>query len=140
MNHRTTDQRGFTLLEIMAVVVVTGILATVTVVGTTRLVRSTRLAGATNTVETDVRYARSLATSQRRNVEIHFVSGGYSIYVPAASDTVLRRVNPSGVTCSASGTATFFAWGLNSPTTISLATSERTNTLAVAANGTVSRY
>lgn len=130
---------GFTLVEMSLVIAVFGILATIAVLGTSRMIRSNRLVGATNTLVADLRYARGLAASHRRDYRIVFQSGGYSLVRVASADTVLRRICPSGITCSATANPTFFAWGLTAPSTITLSSESRSHILQLAANGNVTR-
>lgn len=135
--HRN-QEKGFTLIEMSLVTVVLGIVVTITVMGTLRLVRSSRLVGATNTMVADLRHARTLATTEGRSFQILFQSGSYSIIRLAPSATVLKRFYPPGVSCTASDTATFYAWGLTAPITITLTTAEGSQVLQLASNGRVS--
>lgn len=135
---RFDQSRGFTLVEMSAVIVVIGIVAAITVMGTSNLVRSNRLVGATNTLVADLRYARTLAATERRDIDVRFTSGGYSLVRVSSSDTLLRRSCPPGVTCSASNPATFYAWGLTAPSTITMTVSGHSNVLNLAENGNVS--
>lgn len=135
MNKR--PEQGFTLVELSVVVALIGIISTIAVLGTANLVRSSRLAGASSTLVADLRYARSLATTQRTNYNIGFSSGRYSVFRASTADTVLRRTLPPGVACSSSGTATFYAWGLTDPLTITLTGGGQTKTLQLLVNGNV---
>jgi hypothetical protein len=87
----------------------------------------------------DVRYARMLATTQGRNFEIRFQPAGYSVVRVTPPATILSRMCPSGVTCSASDTATFYAWGLTAPITITLAATEGSRVIQLGANGSITR-
>jgi hypothetical protein len=87
----------------------------------------------------DVRYARMLATSQGRNFEIRFQPTGYSVVRVTPPATILSRTCPSGVTCSATDTATFYAWGLTAPVTITLAATEGSRVIQLGANGSITR-
>jgi prepilin-type N-terminal cleavage/methylation domain-containing protein len=130
-------ERGFTLTEMAVLLAVLGIVATISVVGTARLIRSNRLAGAGHTLVADLRYARALATTQGRTINVLFDSGGYSI---VAADTVLSRACPPGVTCTATDTVTFFAWGLAVPATITFANLDGSTVYSTSANGSVTHY
>jgi type II secretory pathway pseudopilin PulG len=132
------QENGFTLVELAVLIGVIGIVLTMSVAGTKQLINSNRLVGATNILVADVRYARTLAKTEGRNIQILFGPNAYAIVRVTPPDTVLRRVSPAGVTFSATDTATFFAWGLTSPVTITLTNPHGSKTLQVGANGSVS--
>lgn len=120
-------------------VVVLGTVVGITVMGTTNMVRSSRLAGTTNTMIADIHYARTLATKEARNFEIRFLTTGYQVARVNPSAVVLQRAYPTGVTASATDTATFFAWGLTAPITITVSSAGTNHVLQLAANGNVTR-
>lgn len=132
-------QKGFTLVEMCIVLGILGLLFATAVLGTSRLLRSHRLVGATNTLVSDLRYARVLATTQRRNFQIVFESGGYSVVRAAPPDTILRRQYPSGVSCTSSDAATFYAWGLAAPVTVTLANTSGSSVVQLSSNGNITR-
>jgi Tfp pilus assembly protein FimT len=136
---RRDHKAGFTLIEMCMLIAVLGTVLTIAVVGTSRMIRSSRLSGAANVMVADVRYARMLATSQGRNFEIRFRPAGYSVVRVTPLATILSRTCPSGVTCSASDTATFYAWGLTAPVTITLAATEGSKVIQLGANGSITR-
>lgn len=132
-------QAGFTLVEAMVVTVVLGIVTSVVIVGTTKMVRSSKLVGAVNTLVADLRHTRTLATTEGRSFLILFSSSGYSVCRSTPSQVVLQRTCPSGVTCAATDTATFFAWGLTAPVTVTLTASGSSKVVQLAANGNITR-
>ncbi len=136
---RRDREVGFTLIEICVLIAVLGTIFGIAVVGTSRMVRSSRLVGTANLMVADVRYARMLATSQGRNFEIRFRPAGYSVVRVTPPATILTRTCQSGVTCSATDTATFYAWGLTAPVTITLAASGGSRVIQLGANGSITR-
>ena len=135
-----THESGLTLVEMVVVITVLGMAIAIGVVGTRHMVRSTQLANATTILAGDLRHARALASSQRREFRVVFKTGGYSLVRVATADTVLRRRYPTGVTgTSAPNPATFFAWGMTSPATITITNTERSKVVQLAANGNVTR-
>jgi prepilin-type N-terminal cleavage/methylation domain-containing protein len=131
-------ERGFTLLELMMVVALMGAILAMTIPGITSLVRSSRVTGAANTLAADFHYGRMLANQRKQTFVVLFAGGGYRMFRPSTSDTILKRNLPSGMTCSATDTATFYAWGLTDPVTVTLTESGHTSVLRLAANGSVS--
>ncbi len=130
--------KGFTLTELLIVVSVMGLLIAFGVPSMSGYIRSTRLTGATNMMIADIHYARSLATAKRRTYQVAFDSLGYSIAQASPWDVIRSRELPRGVNCAATDTVTLFAWGLTTPTTITVNGHDGTKTLQVSANGSVS--
>lgn len=130
-------ERGFTLIEMAAVIAVMGILFAMTATAMTGLMRSNRLAGARNTLMLDMRWARSRASAQRRTYELRHDVAGYSVVALAPTTTVLRRMMPTGVALTGVDTTTFFPWGLSEPAVITLNQGERTATVRLTAAGRV---
>ncbi len=111
MHH--SDRHGFTLLELIIIVGILGVIMLVAVPPMSRFIISNRLAGSTNTVAGDLRYARSLASAQRRSYEFRSTATGYSIVSVTPASTVLTRSLEPGVRFSAaSDTARFYSFGL----------------------------
>ena len=129
--------RGFTLVEIMIVIVVMGMLIAIAAPAVSGFLRSSRMAGASNTLIADLHYARTLATEQRTNYEIRFNASNYSIVRVSPLTTVTTRTLPQGVTCASSGTAAFFAWGLTTPVTVTITGTGTPKTIKLMANGLV---
>lgn len=138
MRTSSREAKGFTLLELLVALGIFGILLAISVPGISGYVRSARLQGSTRTLAADLRYARSLATSQRRTFAVTFGPGGYSVVRLTPPEIVLTRRLPDGVSCAAPDTASFFAWGLTEAATITLSNQARSNTLHLLATGSVS--
>ena len=98
MSQRRSEASGFTLVELMIIVVIMGIVLGMTAPGVSRFLRSSRMAGAQNTLMNDLRYARSLATTGRSTYELRLAPTSYQIVRLSPVDTVLSRRLPSGVT------------------------------------------
>lgn len=128
---------GYTLIELSITLVVLGLIVGSAVVGTSGLVRSTRLIGATNTLVTDLHYARGLSTTRQETITISFGSGSYTVDRVSPPATLVTRICPRGVSYHSTGTATFFPWGLASPMTVTISNSTKSNVVQLAANGNV---
>lgn len=131
--------KGFSLVEITVVLVIIGIILTIGVPSTARYIRAAQLAGTRNIVMTDLAYARSLATMRRKTYEIRFNSSTYTLVQLSPAATVWTHVLPAGYTCSATDTATYYAWGLTAPISITVkrGTADST-TVQLTANGSLS--
>lgn len=130
--------KGFSLLELMVVVGVFGVLVAASVPAISGSIRTARLEGAAATLAADLRYARSLASAQRKTYQVSFGANAYSLNLVSPPTVVRTRTLPRGVTFGSSSTATFYAWGLTQPATITVADHKSSNTVRLAANGSVS--
>ena len=138
MHH--TDHRGFTLLELIVIVGILGVIMLVAVPPMSRFISSNRLAGSTNTVVGDLRYARSLASAQRRNYEFRSTATGYSIVSVAPASTMLTRSLEPGVRFSAvSDTARFYSFGLTQSKVFTLQKDGHSRVVRMNATGQVTR-
>ena len=102
--HLLREERGFTLIDIMATMVVLGIIMAMTVPSMLASLESIRLGQAAREVEREIHMAKSRAVSKGRAIRMRFncpVAGAYRITeligtpsVPAAADTAANRCNP----------------------------------------------
>lgn len=131
--------KGFTLVEIMVVVVIVGIILTIGVASTGRYIQAAQLAGTRNILMEDLGYARSLAVMRRKTYEIRFNSSTYSLVQLSPAATIWTHTLPAGFTCTATDTATYYAWGLTAPISVTVKRgSADSTTVQLAANGSVS--
>ena len=139
MDSRRLHDEGFTLIELMVILVITGGLIAFSAPAIARYLRSSRVAGASNTLVADLRYGRSLANTQRRTYQIIFTANSYTLRGVSPANVITTRSMPRGVTCAASDTATFYAWGLTDPITVRVYTGRDTSAVLLGANGSVIR-
>lgn len=137
MNSNTHKSNGFSLVELMVVLVVFGIVVGLAVPTIGGFMRSARLKGAANTVEADLHYARSLASSERKTCAVVWAANSYAVVHFAPPETLRTRTLPRGVTCAASDTASFYAWGLTDPITITISDSHKAQVMHLRTTGKV---
>jgi len=86
---------GFSLVELMIVLGLIGILVAMTAIGTASAVRTSEADSAMTTVAAELRHARELAISQRRDMEVRFVNANevqtFQLPVSTGTPTLLRR-------------------------------------------------
>lgn len=87
---RTTDSRGFTLVELMVVVAIMGTVAAMALLMTPEFRRQARADSGTLQAMNAIRFAREIAVSQRRNVRLVFVA-------PRQIQLVREDINAMGV-------------------------------------------
>ena len=132
------DARGFSLSELMVVLAVFGLLAAITIPGVSSYIRTARITGTANTLAADLRYARSLASAQRKTYAVMFASNTYSLVRMSPLAVVRTRRLPQGVACTAPDTATFYPWGLTDAVAITVSDHGCSRTVALSATGSVS--
>jgi prepilin-type N-terminal cleavage/methylation domain-containing protein len=99
--HLWNEQRGFTLIDVLTVIVVLGIMAAVTAPGMIASLDRLKLGQATREVERELHVAKSRAVSKGRGIRIRFncpSAGQYrvtellgTVTVPAAADNAADR-------------------------------------------------
>lgn len=136
---RRSPQAGFSLIEMCVVFALLGTIFAITLIGAAHLRRTSNLVGASNVLASDLRYARMVATTRGRSYQVNFQTSGYAVVGVSPQDTLVKRVYRSGVTGTSSGNPTFYSWGLTTPATITLSTSDASKAVRLAANGNISR-
>ena len=137
MGVHARKSNGFSLVELMVVMIVFGLLIAIAVPSMIGYLRSSRRVGAAHTLEADFHYAHSLAHEQGKTYQILFQPDSYAISQVSPLVTIRTRMMPRGVACTASDTAKFYAWGLTKPVTITMAGVSHSDTLRLSANGNV---
>jgi prepilin-type N-terminal cleavage/methylation domain-containing protein len=138
MSHPDQRRNGFSLIEMMVVVAVMSILFAIGFPAMSRLNRTMKLDGAARTLEGDIHNAVAIASAQRTTYQIVWLSTtSYAVRQASPVNVIQTRQMPPGVTIAASDTARFFAWGLASPVTVTVANTDGSKALRILANGRV---
>lgn len=108
MKHRNGPRahaRGFTLVELMVVVVVLGLVAVLAAPSFTRTLANRHVKGAAEEAYADLQYARSEAVQRNAEVILAFNAAGWRI-TAAPGGTLLKDVALSGGATLAAGSGT----------------------------------
>lgn len=103
---------GFTLIEMMIVVVIIGVLAGIMIPNILSYFQSQRVVGARSELMSDIAYARSLAIARRTTFQLVFTGPEYQIIQPGPNTVMRRREAPAGVTITADANPIFYPHGL----------------------------
>lgn len=139
MERHQRGVRGFTLVEMMVVLVVIGLILLATIPAVSSYMKSSRLAGSASMLASDLHYARALANSQHTAYEMRLSTGGYSLVRLQPATTVLTRTLPRGITIGTVDSTTFYSWGLTEPAVITLQQPDRSKVVRLSASGQVTR-
>jgi len=135
---RRSDRReGFTLTEMMVVILLVGLMAAASAPPMFRYIQSNRLQTSTDRMVADMQYARSVSISTGRILRFQATAAGYTLTDPN-SGTVLRSCNfDHGLALGADATADFFPWGTANGMVFNLANAAGASRISLLPTGIV---
>jgi len=137
VTHHDLKKAGYTLTELMVVLTIMGILATLVIPAFAGFLRRTRFQGSQNQLMSDIYYARSLAITQHKTIAMQFDAGQYRI-VDTTDGSVERTTNaPRGVTFASTADPNFYSWGLADAVDITVSGASQASVLNLLPTGTV---
>ena len=109
---------GFTLIELMVVLAIIAIMATIGIPSYQNMIRDNRLTSATNTLLSALQYARSEAVTQRADITVTPLSNNnWATGALIKKGTVkLRETPPAGTDITVTGSAAAVTYGANGTT------------------------
>jgi len=121
MPDRRTDRRGFTLVEMMVIIVIVGILASISAPSIFRSVQGNRLRTNADRLAADLQYARSLSIATSQILRFTATPLGYQLTNPNTG-TVIRETDlEHDLSLAANQTADFYPWGMADATIFNIA-------------------
>jgi type II secretion system protein H len=112
MPRRRTDRHGFSLVEIMVIIGIVGLMATLVAPPIFRSVQSNRLQTSADRMAADLQYARSLSIANSQILRFSSTAAGYQLTNPNTA-VVIREANfDDGMTLTINQTTDFFPWGM----------------------------
>ena len=120
MRENWRRRRGFTLTEMMIVILVIGLMAAATAPPLFRFIQSNRLQTNTDRVVADLQFTRSLAISNGRILRFTATEAGYQVTDPLSGDILREKNFDRGLALDAAVTVDFFPWGMADATVLTL--------------------
>jgi prepilin-type N-terminal cleavage/methylation domain-containing protein len=120
MQDRMRQRWGFTLTEMMIVILVIGLMAAITTPPLFRFIQSNRLQTNTDRVVADLQFARSLSISNGRILRFTADQAGYQVTDPLSGDVLREKNFDRGLSLDAEVTVDFFPWGMADATVLTL--------------------
>lgn len=137
-NRKIVPRRaGFTLVEVMIVILIVGMLAALVGPPMFGYLQAHRLQTSTDRMVSDLQFARSQAIATGNVYRFDATEGGYRI-VDMTDGSVLRQhAFDSGVELAAAGTADFFPWGMSDNTSFDISNTKGAKQISLLPTGIV---
>jgi Tfp pilus assembly protein PilE len=134
---KSGGRHSFTLAEIMAGVLLIGVVLGIGIPSYRSFTEQSRIEGAMNELVMDIQFARSLAVSKNRSFQFQFADNGYRIIDMDSGAAIRNRSMPSRVDLAASGNPRFRSYGRFDPVNITVSGSRYSRTISVVPAGNV---
>lgn len=129
--------RGFTLVEMMMVILIIGIMASVSVPPLFRYIASHRLQTNTDRMTSDMQYARSVAIANAQLINFSTTTDGYTM-TDFLTGSVIRQVTfDEGLTLDTAHAVMFYPWGMADDHIFSLSSGAGTYDISLLPTGIV---
>ena len=134
---RNHSRRGFTLTEMMIVVLVIGLMATMTAPAMFRYIQSNRLETDTDRMTADLQYARSLSVATGNILRFQATPAGYRLFNPNTDLTIRDHNFDHGLALDAAAVVDFFPWGMADAAVLQISNKSGSNQISVLPTGIV---
>ena len=137
MRRAPTNRHGFTLVELMVLIGIVGLIASMAVPSFNSYLRANRIDVVGDQMASDLALARALAVSEGRVIRVEAESTGYVVVDPATDRQIRQREFPAGVSLDSPVTINFFPWGAAQSATMLLDNGNHQRTVQVLPTGIV---
>jgi type IV fimbrial biogenesis protein FimT len=132
---RRTAVRGFTLIELIVVIVVTAVLLAVAIPSFREMLARRKLEGAANELSTDLQFTRSQSVSRNADVALSTTATGYTVCCDASSANYKSVTLDPTLSLTSGVTVTYSALrAMANAATITLSSNRTSATLQVSTN------
>ena len=114
------DRRGITMIELMVVISVVGIMASVAAPPIFKYVQSNRLQTSTDRLAADLQYARALSIANSEILRFTSTPAGYQLTNPVSGDVIREKQFSHGMALGGNQSADFYPWGMADATIFNL--------------------
>lgn len=128
---------GFTLVEMMLIVLIMGVIAGIATPPLFRFLQSNNLQTSTDRMMADLQFARSVAISNGQVLRFRATPAGYQVIEPLSGSVLRDQTFTGGLTLAANATADFFPWGMANSTVFNLTNSAGTKQVNLLPTGQV---
>ena len=108
----TPSRRGFTLVEMMIVIMLIGILATISAPPMFRYIQSNRLQTSTDRLVADLQYARAMAIANGQIMVFTGALDGYTLRNGATGDVLRQERFDHDLALDVNQQIAFYPWGM----------------------------
>jgi type II secretion system protein H len=112
--------KGFTLVEMMLVICLVGVMASMAAPPFFRYLASNQLATQADRMVADLQYARSLSVANSQILRFSVTAAGYELTNPLTGTVLRESAFSSGLNLDRDQTADFFPWGMADQTVFNL--------------------
>ena len=116
-----TNRSGFSLIEMMVVIGIVGIIATVAAPPIFRYVQSNRLRTNADRMAADLQYARTLSITNSEILRFSSTPAGYRVVNPISGNVIRQIAFSHDMTLAVNQTADFYPWGMADATIFNIA-------------------
>jgi prepilin-type N-terminal cleavage/methylation domain-containing protein len=137
---RSPQRRGFTMVEIMVVIGIVGIIASISAPPIFRYVQSNRLQTNTDRLAADLQYARSLSIASSQILRFTATPLGYELSNPNTGVVIRATDFAHDMELGANQTTDFYPWGMADAAIFNITNGSGTKRINLLPTGLVEVY
>jgi prepilin-type N-terminal cleavage/methylation domain-containing protein len=131
------DRQGFSLVEVMFVIMIVGIIAGIAAPPIFQYVSTNRLQTNADQLAADLQYARSLSIANSAILRFSATTTGYQLTNPVTGDVIREKNYKHGLGLDMEQTADFYPWGMADATVFNISNSSGTVAINLMPTGIV---